>query len=208
MGVSPCSPRCLQAGPEPTSAPAKVTLSYCIDSSDHVCGVNQAWRDFAVKNGGSTRLAERIVGTELWSSISDPHACEIYRQLTVRARAGRHIRFTYRCDAPAQRRTFAMQIEGTPCGGVRFTSELIHAEDRPVVRLLETGTARSGDFVRVCAWCQRVAVDVDQWVEVEEAVNLLGILDADLLPQLTHGMCADCEIDFLATGNMSDGKPA
>ena len=30
------------------------------------------------------------------------------------------------------------------------------------------------------------------WVELDEAVRELGLFSMDALPQITHGMCADC----------------
>lgn len=210
MGAPSNPPRCLRVRSELTQAtprpPARdddpsppLTLTYCVDPTDRICAVNPTWREFAYENGGSEALADHIVGTDLWSSISDPHACEIYRQLTVRARAGRAVRFLYRCDAPTQRRTFEMRIEASLCGGVRFTSELIHAETRPAVRLLDRTLARSDDYIRVCAWCQRVALGSDTWAEVEEAVNRLNLLDTELPPTLTHGMCPACEARFITS---------
>lgn len=174
-------------------------LAYRIDAEDRLCTVNPAWREFALDNGGSASLADGELGTTLWSHIAGSSVREIYRQLAARARAGRPVRFSYRCDSPTLRRTFAMTIRAAPGGAVDFRSELITAETRPSVRLLESATERSDEFLRVCAWCQRVSTDETTWLEVEDAVNRLGLLRAERLPGLTHTMCQDCGVQFRQT---------
>ena len=184
---------------KPTAADSAVglTLTYSIDAKDRIIAVNDAWRGFALANDGGADLADRVVGTELWSCLSDDSVREIYQRLTARARKGQLVQFCYRCDAPTHRRTFEMKIEAGPGGEVKFATELIRAESRPAVRLLERATERNAQFVRVCAWCQRVAVGPEEWVDAEEAVNRLGLLLSERLPALTHGMCAACGIKFL-----------
>lgn len=136
------------------------------------------------------------MGTVLWSHIEGDSVRELYQRLTRRARAGRPVRFTYRCDSPRERRTFLMTIQADASQGVDFLTELIRTESRPSVRLLEQTTERDAGFVRVCAWCQRVATGPTEWFEVEEAVDRLGLLHARRLPGITHGMCEDCGTRF------------
>lgn len=167
-------------------------LAYRIDASDRLCRVNRDWQDFARENGASPSLAEGALGTILWSHIEGDSIREIYRLLTLRARQGRSMSFTYRCDSPVERRTFLMSIRAGEEQCVDFQSDLISMESRPAVRLLESNHPRGEGFVRVCAWCQRVAVGPEEWLEVEDAVNRLGLLQAESLPALTHGMCQAC----------------
>ncbi|MFN8587284.1 MAG: hypothetical protein U0704_05735 [Candidatus Eisenbacteria bacterium] len=43
----------------------------------------------------------------------------------------------------------------------------------------------------MCGWCK--AVDADgQWVEPELGVELLNLFERDALPEITHGICAEC----------------
>lgn len=167
-------------------------LAYRIDADDRLCRVNRDWQDFARENGASRALAEGALGTLLWSHIEGDSIREIYRLLTNRARQGRPVSFTYRCDSPVERRTFLMSIRAGEEQCVDFQSDLIRLESRPAVRLLESNQPRGEGFVRVCAWCQRVAVSPEVWLEVEDAVNRLDLLQAENLPALTHGMCQAC----------------
>jgi hypothetical protein len=43
----------------------------------------------------------------------------------------------------------------------------------------------------VCSWCRKVKANA-RWLEVEEAVNALGLLLELALPPTNHGICPDC----------------
>ena len=91
-----------------------------------------------------------------------------------------------------------MEIVPDEKAGIRFRNWLVHEELRESVRLLEIETARSQEFLIICSWCKRVKLDEDVWVEVEEAVQKLGLFETAVLPQLSHGMCPDCAQTWLA----------
>lgn len=183
-----------------------LTLTYSIDADDRIVAVNDEWRGFAFANDGGADLADRVVGTKLWSWVSGDSVREIYLRLTARARKGQLVQVFYRCDTPTQRRTCAMSMEAGPRGEVKFTTDLIRAESRPAVRLLDHASERDDQFVRICSWCDRVAVGPEEWVDAEEAVNRLGLLLAERPPTLTHVMCASCEIKFSVQTESSDGS--
>jgi len=47
-------------------------------------------------------------------------------------------------------------------------------------------------FIRLCSWCN--AIDVaGSWVELETAVEKLGLLLGPHYPQITHALCRKCE---------------
>ena len=196
-----------KAKPSGADSSVGLTLTYSIDAEDRICAVNDAWRGFALANEGGADLADRVVGTQLWSLVSTDSVSAIYRQLVARARKGQLVQFYYRCDAPTLRRTFKMRMEAGPRGAVQFMSELISVETRPVVSLLERSSERNAQYVCVCAWCQRVEVSPGEWVAVEEAVNRLGLLNSLRLPALTHGMCATCGIKFSVQPERGFGSP-
>jgi len=47
----------------------------------------------------------------------------------------------------------------------------------------------------ICSWCKKILVK-DDWSEIEEAACKLGLLEADVLPQLSHGICPPCRAAF------------
>ncbi|HSM05400.1 MAG TPA: hypothetical protein VK858_12345 [Longimicrobiales bacterium] len=43
----------------------------------------------------------------------------------------------------------------------------------------------------MCAWCNCVRVE-SEWLEVEEAIQLLDLFGARAVPGITHGICPPC----------------
>ena len=179
--------------------PPAVTLRYRIDAANRLTWVNDAWVAFARANGGELLLPGRIIGRELLAAFADPGVREIYALLIAHARAGKPVRFDYRCDAPDRRRTFTMEIRGLPDGEVEFESRLREETPRPSLLLLQSGAPRDAErFVRICGWCQGVAMPDGRWIEAELAVAALHLLEAERMPRLTHGICPHCHDRVLA----------
>ena len=166
-------------------------IRYWIDAQDCIIRVDENWAKFAAENNGGAVQSERVLGQKLWSGISNPTLRSIYRQLIALARRGRAVRFLFRCDSPGQRRLFAMEIRSQDGGVVEFASTLQGEEDRPVVPLLDSRRTTREGLVRVCSWCQRLAVP-GGWEPVETAVQTLGLMEHTILPGLTHGICEEC----------------
>jgi len=174
-----------------------VSIRYRIDAQDRLFEVNEDWLRFAAENDPFLAERRRIMGRSLWSCIADPTVEELYRQMVNAARLGRASRFKYRCDAPSFRRLFEMRIQGAEDGAVEFESDLLDEEPRPAVSLLDVRQPRNSDFVKVCSWCQRIAVG-ETWLPVEEGVKALRPMEHDTLPGLTHGICPECRATILA----------
>jgi hypothetical protein len=181
------------AGVTHTTTGSAEPLIYRIDAANRITWVNPAWVDFALANDGEASLPEKVIGSDLLATLSDGTIQALYLTMIQRARAGGVVRFTYRCDAPDRRRTFTMEIQSRPGDEVEFRSTLVREELRPTIGLLQVSRQRDRErFVRVCSWCQRIALPDGRWVEVEEAVVALDLFGADHLPLLTHGICRPC----------------
>ena len=175
-----------------------LTLIYRIDAGGRINFVNAAWSEFARNNHGESVLPEHVLGHPLLDSISDGTVRELYVGMIKRARVGRPIRFRFRCDAPDRRRVFEMDIHLIDGREVEFHSTLIHEEVRPAVAVLESGRIRDERMLRVCSWCQQVAMPDGSWVPVEEAVATLHLLEGETVPRITHGICLQC-LDVMKT---------
>ncbi len=173
------------------SAP-EFTITYRIDQGDRIVAVCDHWESFALANDGAKVSSGMVLGRPLWDFIQDATVNQLYRHLVARARRGRAVEFHYRCDSPTERRVFLMRIEQRRDGGVEFRPRLQFAETRRAVMLLDSQAPRNASTLRVCSWCQRIDLDEDGWVEVEAAVERLGLLQAETLPALTHGICPPC----------------
>ena len=173
------------------AAPA-FTLSYQIDRHDRLVVLSESWREFALANDGAAVLPERVLGRRLWDFVQDRHLGQLYRHLVARVRSGPAVEFPYRCDSPAQRRLFLMRVAPAEKDRIEFRSVLQSAEDREWINLLDARARRGPGVVRLCSWCLRVALGPEEWVELEEAVTQLRLLEVDRPPDLTHGICPRC----------------
>lgn len=167
-------------------------IEYRIDGADRVVSVNDAWTKAAKSDAGPELLPPGILGRSLWEAIGDPTAQQLYGTLVGRVRAGAGpVNLVFRCDTPEQRRLLRLRIAAAG-RGILFEARFLAVKDRPPVALLSRAARRSRELLRICAWCKRVPMPDGRWVEVEEAMNRLDLLDAPALPQLTHGICPAC----------------
>lgn len=175
------------------------TIVYRVNHQDEITYVNEAWLQFAACNNGLHLLLDDVLQRPLWDFITDVTTRQLYRDALQRARAGRPIRFHFRCDAPDLRRWLEMRIAMADEGDIEFQTRLIDAEPRPAVSLLSPLARRTDDPLKICGWCKKVALEGGAWVEVEEAVEQLGLFDAVVLPLLSHGICEPCYQDMCET---------
>jgi hypothetical protein len=83
-----------------------------------------------------------------------------------------------------------MQMTPAPDDGIQFDSVTLATEARTPVELVSAASLAAA-LVTVCSWCKRVAVG-SEWVEVEVAVDRLGLFGASPPGGLTHGACREC----------------
>jgi hypothetical protein len=173
-------------------------IIYRTDREDRIVSVNDAWTKFARENDGESVVAEKVVGRRIWDFVQDDRICGIYRFLIDDARNGRDVRFKFRCDSPAERRVFSMQLRSDKAGEVEWTSRLLLKEPREPIALLSAHLKRGASMVRICSWCHRVLLDEETWQDLETAVEQLKLLEMDPLPRLTHGICPDCQTEVMS----------
>lgn len=166
-------------------------VEYRIDREDRVVEVNEAWRRFALLNGGDE--LGHALGRSLWDAIDGAEVRFVWEELLRRARSVlRAIEIDYRCDAPAARRFMRMRLEARDDGSVYLRTWPLAVEPRDEVRALERrATIAARGALISCAWCRRV-VSRDRWLEIEDALAELGVAVDDDVPLVSHGICADC----------------
>lgn len=166
-------------------------LIYRVNTSDQIEFVSEEWDHFAAANGGESVLSNKVLGRPLWDFITDLSTQEIYRALLQKARAGRPIQFTFRCDAPWRRRFLEMTIISKGGGSVEFHTRTLLEQERPTPILLDADVDRADELLHSCSWCKKFLVG-NEWVEVEEAIQRLRLFQRRRLPAITHGICDEC----------------
>lgn len=164
-----------------------------VDSEGVITFVNDEWVEFAIENGAPGLLGASVVGRSLWDFIADRETRHLSRLIIDKVRSsGAAITLPYRCDSPALRRYMEMEIVPLDKGAVEFRNSIIRTEAREPVALIDMEAARSESFLTICSWCRR-ARSGRTWVELEEVVRALGLFSMVPMPQITHGICEDCE---------------
>lgn len=165
---------------------------YRINEKDEIIYVGGGWERFAKDNHGHGLEGEAVQGRVLWEFVSGPATRDLYKRLLTRVRSGQPARFTLRCDGPAHRRLLEMTISMEGSDTVEFATRSLEVVERDPIALLGASTSRSEAMLVVCAWCNRIQVGPQEWMEVELAIDQLNLFEADRMPQVTHGICNDC----------------
>jgi hypothetical protein len=175
------------------------TLSYAIDDQDRLIKVDDGYYRFAEQNGWAG--AGDSLGRSLWDFVAGHEVVKLQRLLLRRVREGaRDIELPFRCDGPDVTREMDIRIAADRTGRVvLFSARLRAEEDREEPQpLFDPGAPRDdGDFLSMCAWCDRFLVD-GEWVEVEEAAKRLELFRRREMPALDHGICPQCSGQLLA----------
>jgi hypothetical protein len=173
-------------------------LSYAIDDQDRLIRVDEGYYRFAEENGWDG--AGDSLGRLLWDFVAGHDVRRLQRLLLRRVRDELHdIELPFRCDSPTLRREMDIRITADRSGRVvlfsaQLCSEQPRSEPQP---LLNPRAPRAGDFLPMCAWCDRFLVG-GEWVEVEEAARRLELFRRSVLPPLDHGICPECGGTLLA----------
>lgn len=166
-------------------------LSYTLSPDDRIVAIEGAWDEFAARNGAPGLTRETVAGRPLFDYVAGRETQEIVRLLFARARSGRGISVAFRCDAPSRRRSLRLDLTPSPDGSIRCSSTLLCEEERPPQHLLDPRVPRTGEVLHVCSWCRKVEV-ARRWLDVEDAVEALGLLQEPALPAISHGICPEC----------------
>lgn len=171
-------------------------FEYELDAEDRISMVSPEWLAFACDNDAGGLTSEEVIGRSLLEFISDAETRMIYHVLLNKARAtGTSLTVKFRCDSPDLRRFMAMEIVPIEKGGIRLVSRVLRQEARRSAPLLDVCRPRSEEILTVCSWCKRVLTD-NAWLEVEDAIERLHLFDRARLPQLSHGICPDCDLQM------------
>lgn len=179
--------------------PATTVLEYRIDANDYIIDIGRDWADFA-RNNDAPELAVPAHDRTLWSYFENEEVGDLWRLLVERVRAVRKAaEVPFRCDAPNARRWFDMTITPESAGRVLFRSVLTFEQERSPVALLDRRSQRHDrvDAVPLCGWCGRGQHGA-LWLELEELLQTTRLLEANLVPPVSHGICPSCREEMSA----------
>lgn len=163
---------------------------YETDARGIIRRVGGGWAPFASANGGEALPGANVIGRPLREFVSDLTTREIYDRLMERALEGHTLSVPFRCDAPDRRRWMRLCLTPTKAG-LRFEVHTEREEAREPVELLAAERPVGEGMLNMCGWCKRIEVG-SRWLEVELAIEALGLFERSVLPDVSHGICPDC----------------
>jgi hypothetical protein len=174
-----------------STIPNQPPTIYRIDRTDRIVYVDEAWNEFARQNGAEGLLT-RVLGRNLWEFVSGRELKRLYFDWFSRIRAsGTSARLNFRCDAPDRERLMEIEISPRLGGVVEIRCQTIAERPRPTLYLLTDAPARSNALLTLCSLCKRAKVN-KEWLELEEAVQRLGLIEGTPMPMINHGICQVC----------------
>jgi hypothetical protein len=172
-------------------------IEYLVGPDSTVLEIHGPWDEFARDNAATELSARSVIGCHLDDFVAGSEIRLVYQMLLERIRqTGEPARFTFRCDGPTCRRFMEMRLDLAAPGVVRFRSRVLREEPRDVQPLLDVGTKRSEDLLTLCSWCKRFKAESTDWVEVEDYVERVKVMEADVFPRLSHGICRSCKAEL------------
>jgi len=170
------------------------TYSYRIDDNDIIVTLSDNWQDFLTANHGAENThAENVIGKSLWTFICGVETRHLYQVVLRTVRDSQHqVKLLFRCDAPDARRYLQLIVAPGENSSIEFKSQIIKTESRESVDVLRHDLARSEDAIRMCSMCKHIEVREQIWEETEQAINTMGLFEAERLPHIIHGLCPAC----------------
>ena len=169
-------------------------VMYRLGPDNRIISLNEAWTVFAEQNSGFQLDVAHVIGQSIMSYISGDETKHLYETVFNKVRQiGKPIVIPFRCDAPEERRFMKLCISPSPDDfqSLNCVCTRIKSEQRPPNRLLHLATPRSDDLLIMCSWCKRVKAD-GTWVEIEAAIERMGLFYTKTLPRISHGCCETC----------------
>ncbi len=182
--------RCRMNNPDPMTH-SVTDLVYRVNALDEIYFTNSQYDEFAATNSGQSANSKAVLNRSLWDFITETSTRCIYQRILRRVRDGRAFRFHFRCDSADFRRMMEMSVVAVENLGVEFRTRIISQTPRPRQLLLDGNASVSNILVRMCGWC--AAVDLNgTWIELEEAVLCMGLLERPTPGNISHGICEAC----------------
>ena len=178
-------------------------VSYRINERDEIISVNDAWCRYASDHGWEGISPDKALFKPVYHYITDSTTSRLYQYLFKRVRQGSSVRYRFNCESNSHRRLMEMTVTSLgDSGDVELTARMLSKQvNREQYQSI--GELQLDEFLRACGWCCRIDMD-GFWIDVEHAVEKLGMFEFSRLPKLTHGICKDCYADMLEDASSPD----
>jgi hypothetical protein len=168
-------------------------LTYVLDGAACIRAIDGPWDAFAAANGAPGLTAANVLGRPLLAFVDGSEMQMVTEMLLARARKAPVRALPFRCDSPDERRYLTLTVTARAPDLLVCSTIVERTESRPRRAVLDPAEERSPDeSFPVCGWCRKSRLADGRWVEVDEAIDEMGLFTQTPLPRLTHGICPPC----------------
>jgi hypothetical protein len=179
---------------------ASTRYCYRVDQQDTLTWVDTWWLAFARENGATDLTQESVLGRLLWDFVEGRETRRLFEAIHQRVRSsGQAVILPFRCDSPLLKRLMRLTVSSEPAGQLLYESVLVRVEPRLPLRLLDPQQPRSEAVLTLCSCCLKTLIENTGWLELEEAVAMLHLLEQEPVPQLRYTICAECRLSMSRT---------
>ncbi len=175
-------------------------FTYRIDENDNIISVSKNWDKFAEDNKANSETCKSpfILNKSIWDFFVDPETIHLYQILVNKVRESKKaLNVQIRCDSPKLRRFIKISMKALQDNHIEFSSKIVKIEEREPVLILDSTKERSEELLKICSYCKQIKISEKRWIETEEAVVNLRLLEDDKLPRITHGICPNCSKNLM-----------
>ena len=169
------------------------TYEYTLTTDDRVASVTPRFLAFAQENGAPELTTDAVVGRSVFDFVSGTTTQQLYSAIYSRVRSDNVVVvLPFRCDSATVRREMIMRIGKQPDDLLAVQCTLISAEPRQSLRALDREVGRNDKQLTICSLCLNVLVEPVGWMDIEDAVLSLHLLEKETAPQLMYAVCPKC----------------
>ena len=173
---------------------ALATYNYTLTADNRIASVTPRWIAFAQENGAPELTMESVVGQPLSEFVSGTGTQRLYETIYDRVRSDDLVVvLPFRCDSPTLRRDMIMRIGKQSDSVLAIQCTLINTEVKRPSPLLDRRAIRNENQLTNCSLCLQALVEPVGWMEVEDAVITLHLLEEETVPQVAYTICPSCE---------------
>lgn len=168
------------------------SVEYSIDEQNRLVSFNNNWNRFARENDSAHLTSEAIAGQSIFDHIAGESLRQLWQYIIENIRKKQSsAEFDFRCDSTEIKRFMKMHVWFHE-GRVNFSSTILRTKTAAGLRIFQPHAAHSAALILACSWCKKIKADETTWFEPEVAVEKLHLLENDLPPNISHGICPEC----------------
>ena len=176
-------------------------VEYVLDSGDRIIEIGGQWDAFARSNDAENLCGDSVVGTSFWDHVSGESLRDLLARVFQRARSiDQPISVPARCDSPDTVRHLEIRVFARSPERLEFRSCTLSEVPRKQWRVSD----RVRVLLQMCSWCNRFHYE-GQWMEIEKAIEEYDLVNADVVPQTSHGICPECAVVLEAAATAREG---